>query len=252
MSDVEATGLEGTEPVESTGLDTGTEVVGQETEPIADPSTEPVATDSPTLYTVKVGGAEQQVTLEDLQSGFMRQADYTRKTQEVAQMRQRLAQAEAIANSLESDPEGTLRALAEAFGIGAGEDSLEFSEPDPVDQRLRAMEQREQQRQADQVRAQIDHEIDTLVNTYGDFDLQAVTTHAVQHGMTLTAAYRDLNFDSIATKAKQTEQITQQKREAGVVEGGAHRTGVVEQAKPAGSIREAWHQAQKSLGLKVI
>lgn len=247
MTDLMASGVEPTETVaEITPAEATPEI--EVTEPVGG-SEEPAAESESTFYTVKVGGVEQQVTLEDLQSGFMRQADYTRKTQEVAQLRQRLAQAEAIANSLESDPQGTLRALAEAFGVEAGEDSLEFSEPDPVESRLRAIEQREAQQQAQVVRAQIDQEIDTLVNTYGDFDLQSVINHAAQHGMTVTAAYRDLNFDSIATKVKETEQITQQKRAAGVVEGGAHRTGVVEQTKPAGSIKEAWRQAQKSLGM---
>lgn len=258
--EIEATGSEVTEPagVESgesfegtPAGDTGTPTEFGETEPVGGSEQEPAGSEGASqFYTVKVGGVEQQVTLEDLQSGFMRQADYTRKTQEVAQMRQRLAQAEAIANSLESDPEGTLRALAEAFGVVAGEsDSLEFDDPDPIDQRLRAIERAEQERQAQAVRAQIDTEIDTLTNTYGDFDLESVMAHAVQNGMTLTAAYRDLNFDSIATKAKQTEQVVASKREAAVVEGGATRVGVVEQTKPAASIRDAWRQAQKSLGL---
>ena len=34
-------------------------------------------------YTVKIDGEEQQVTLEELQQGYQRQADYTRKTQEI-------------------------------------------------------------------------------------------------------------------------------------------------------------------------
>lgn len=249
---MEPVGVESGESFEGTpASDTDTPAEFGATEPVGGTEQEPVGgEEAPQLYTVKVGGVEQQVTLEELQSGFMRQADYTRKTQEIAQMRQRLAQAEAIANSLEADPEGTLRALAEAFGVVAGDsDSLEFDEPDPVEQRLRAIERAEQERQAQAVRAQIDAEIETLTNTYGDFDLQAVMAHAVQNGMTLTAAYRDLHFDTIASKAKQTEQVVAAKRDAAVVEGGATRVGVVEQAKPATSIREAWRQAQKSLGL---
>ena len=246
--DTEATvDIESTEPVVET-TDTGT-LDTEITEPVGDSVTEPGSETEPTYYTVKVGGAEQQVTLEDLQSGFMRQADYTRKTQEVAQLRQRLAHAEAIANSLEADPQGTLRALAEAFGVGIDTDSGEFDEPDPLDQRLRALEAREQAAQAQQVRAQIDQEIDTLLNTYGDFDLQEVINHAATNGMTVTAAYRDIHFDQLVSKQKETERITQSKREAGVVEGGAHRAGVVQQEKPAGSIREAWRQAQRTLGV---
>ena len=38
----------------------------------------------PTVYTINVNGEEQEVTLEELQSGYSRQSDYTRKTQELA------------------------------------------------------------------------------------------------------------------------------------------------------------------------
>tara|TARA_R100000773_G_C4218252_1_gene116735 strand:- start:104 stop:1129 length:1026 start_codon:yes stop_codon:yes gene_type:complete len=41
--------------------------------------------EQPQLYTVKVDGVEQEVTLEELQRGYSRQQDYTRKTQELSQ-----------------------------------------------------------------------------------------------------------------------------------------------------------------------
>ena len=61
-------------------------------------------------YTVKVDGSEEQVSLDELRDGYQRQADYTRKTQELASERSRLQQAEAIVQSLEADPAGTLAA----------------------------------------------------------------------------------------------------------------------------------------------
>ena len=72
-------------------------------------------------YVVKIDGEEQQVSLNELQDGYQRQADYTRKTQELAEERQRLSQAEAIASALETDPSGTIAALSSAFGV---EDNL--------------------------------------------------------------------------------------------------------------------------------
>jgi len=57
----------------------------------------------PTSYKVKIDGEEVEVTLDELQSGYSRQQDYTRKTQELAQQRkiieqqqQELAQRDAI------------------------------------------------------------------------------------------------------------------------------------------------------------
>lgn len=51
------------------------------------------AEDDQQLYTVTIDGKEEQVTLEELAKGYSRTADYTRKTQAVAQER-REAQAE--------------------------------------------------------------------------------------------------------------------------------------------------------------
>ena len=57
----------------------------------------------PTSYKVKIDGEEVEVTLDEIQSGYSRQQDYTRKTQELAQQRkiieqqqQELAQRDAI------------------------------------------------------------------------------------------------------------------------------------------------------------
>ena len=43
--------------------------------------------EQPKLYTVKIDGVEQQVTLDELQQGYSRQQDYTRKTQELSGQR---------------------------------------------------------------------------------------------------------------------------------------------------------------------
>jgi hypothetical protein len=51
--------------------------------------------EQPQFYTVKVDGVEQEVTLEELQRGYSRQQDYTRKTQELSQERKTLEQQQA-------------------------------------------------------------------------------------------------------------------------------------------------------------
>lgn len=51
--------------------------------------------EQPQLYTVKIDGVEQEVTLEELQRGYSRQQDYTRKTQELSQERKTLEQQQA-------------------------------------------------------------------------------------------------------------------------------------------------------------
>ena len=71
-------------------------------------------------YTIKVDGVEEQVSLEELQNGYQRHSDYTRKTQEVAAERERLRQAEQIVSALESNPEETLKTLAQSFELELG------------------------------------------------------------------------------------------------------------------------------------
>jgi hypothetical protein len=51
--------------------------------------------EQPQLYTVKVDGVETEVTLEELQNGYSRQQDYTRKTQELSQQRKTIEQQQA-------------------------------------------------------------------------------------------------------------------------------------------------------------
>jgi hypothetical protein len=46
----------------------------------------------PQFYKVKIDGIEQEVTLEELQRGYSRQQDYTRKTQELSQQKKAIEQ----------------------------------------------------------------------------------------------------------------------------------------------------------------
>ena len=47
-------------------------------------------TEEPSTYTVKVDGKDVEVTLEELQAGYSRQADYTRKSQVLAEQRKQM------------------------------------------------------------------------------------------------------------------------------------------------------------------
>jgi hypothetical protein len=69
--------------------------------------------DQPTTF--EVGG--EQVTLDELQRGYMRQGDYTQKTQLLASQRQQYEAATRLAEALQADPRGTLLQLAAASGV---------------------------------------------------------------------------------------------------------------------------------------
>lgn len=87
----------------------------EEDEPQED-QVEEEESEQPQLYTIKVDGEETQVTLEELQNGYSRQRDYTRKTQELAEQRkaieakqQEVSQKDAIYSQLLPKMEATLK-----------------------------------------------------------------------------------------------------------------------------------------------
>ena len=209
-------------------------------------------------YTVKIDGEEQQVTLEELQQGYQRQADYTRKTQEIAAERDRLQQAEAIVSALEHDPEGTLQTLAHSFNVapitGQQVSDDEYAEVDPTQQKLAELEQKiARQEQMERVQ-RVEREVSTLQEKYGEFNREELLNHALKNGIpNLEAAYTHMRFNDVkstADKLSQEQEITNKKREAAVVTpGGSTQSGVETEPTPkVSSLREAFALAKQQLG----
>ena len=236
-------------------------------------ATEPASADSPEVsseagtepagdYTVKIDGEERQVTLTELQDGYQRQAEYTRKTQELAEERQRLQQAEAIASALETDPSGTIAALSSAFGVT---DTLPATEPnysdgveeDPTAKRLVQLEtQVAQQAQTNRQQA-LEREVHNLKRKYGDFDAAELFRHALTNRIpNLDAAFTHMKYGEVADtaeKLQKDQEITDAKRDATkVASGSGTQAGAVvseggSEGKPS-SLREAFALAKKQHG----
>ena len=209
-------------------------------------------------YTVKIDGEEQQVSLEELQQGYQRQADYTRKTQEIAAERDRLQQAEAIVSALEHDPEGTLQTLAHSFNVapmtGQQVSDDEYAEVDPTQQKLAELEHKiARQEQMERVQ-RVEREVSTLQEKYGEFNREELLNHALKNGIpNLEAAYTHMRFNDVkstADKLSQEQEITNKKREAAVVTpGGSTQSGVETEPTPqVSSLREAFALAKQQLG----
>ena len=209
-------------------------------------------------YTVKVDGSEEQVSLDELRDGYQRQADYTRKTQELASERNRLQQAEAIVQSLESDPAGTLTALGDAFGVSraTGEPAgvvAPWDEAAPNAPRLATLEARREQQDRVHRRQQVEKQVESLKGSYGEFNASELYQHALKHKIgNLEAALTHMRYNDIATKANKLEQDqerTDAKREASVVEpSGSKQAGSsTEPVSKPNSIREAFADAKRSL-----
>ena len=207
-------------------------------------------------YTVKIDGAEQQVTLDELQNGYQRQADYTRKTQELASERERLAQGEAIVQALESDPQGAITALAGAFGVGGGNqqtmpDQTEYEELDPEEFRLRRIESSIEEQNRALRQQNLQKEVNTLRDKYDgiDFDEKALYAHALKNKINnLDAAFTHMNWDQMQTVAKDAE-IVEEKRAAQIVDDtpGSSEGNVERAVRAVDSIRDAFVLAQTEL-----
>jgi len=232
-------------------------------------ATEPAAADNPELpitdpietsgYTIKVDGEQQQVSLEELQSGYQRKADYTRKTQELASERQRLQQAETIVSALEADPQGTLAALGNALGVADSpvprDDVSSWEDEDPTAQRVAHLEA-QVARQAQTHRKQaLDKEVSRLKSQYGDFDEQGLFKHALDNKIAnLEAAYTHMNFNGLAGyagKLQRDQETLEAKRGGAPVEGGktVQQGAVVgDSPKKVTSLREAFALAKQELG----
>jgi len=84
---------ESTEETQDESLEEESEE-GEEAEEAEEESEEPdEEAEEELLYAVKVDGAEQEVTLDELMKGYSRQSDYTKKTQELAEGRKAIEHA---------------------------------------------------------------------------------------------------------------------------------------------------------------
>ncbi|QDP45657.1 MAG: putative scaffolding protein [Prokaryotic dsDNA virus sp.] len=105
----------------------------EETETLDDEQDEIEEQNEPQLYAVKVNGEDVEVTIDELQSSYSRQADYTRKTQELAQQRKtveeqqsEVAKNEAIYKELLPKMEA---ALSESLGTEPDWETLYSNDP---------------------------------------------------------------------------------------------------------------------------
>jgi len=217
---------------------------------------------------VKVDGEELQVPLSEALSGYQRQADYTRKTQELAEQRQQVEFAAAIQSALERNPEATIDLLSRHYGISRQQAADMVSESvadeplDPIDQKFRDMEQRVASFEEYQSQQQIEREIAGLQSKYSDFDVAEVVNTALRLGSTdLEGTYKQIMFDKMmnrqrleaeAQKKKQETEnaVVAAKRQAAVVSGGSNpsASATSEGATPITNIQDAWAAAKRQLG----
>ena len=126
---------------------------------VVDESEEEATEEEPApTYKVKVGKEEVEVPLDELLKGYSRTADYTRKTQEIADQR-KVVEAEKAKIEEASKLRDT---YAQRLGIieqmlkqqDSGEDLASLKETDPIGYAVKVAEQAEREKQLSAVRAE--------------------------------------------------------------------------------------------------
>ncbi len=155
----------------------------EETETLDDEQDELEEVDEPQLYAVKINGEDVEVTIEELQNSYSRQADYTRKTQELAQQRKAVEQQQSEVAKNETIYKELLPKMESALkeGLGDEPDWNALYQADPIgyvrerdlwnekQQKLQAV-QAEQQRLQEEANAKHAEQVSAYMQ-YGDEQL---------------------------------------------------------------------------------
>jgi hypothetical protein len=210
---------------------------------------------------LNVAGEEIDVPLKEALAGYQRQADYTRKTQELSEQRKQVQFGSALQEALQNDPRNTLELLKQHYGLDeqqmSDEDELYM---DPTEKQYRQLESRVKAFEQQKALNDLEKTVESLSRKYGDaFDADEIIAKALATGNSnLEAVYKQTAFDRIfeqnvtanqvkAKKADDEKAIVQAKRDATVVSKGASAKSADVSSKPITTLRDAFELAKKQL-----
>ena len=206
---------------------------------------------------LQVDGQEVLVPIKEALAGYQRQADYTRKTQEVSEQRKRLEYASAIQEALEKDPAHTLQLLQQQFGTNVQSEDEDLW-LDPQTKQFKELEQRVARFEQDKAMDELTRTIDSLQSKYGeDFNADEVVAKALATGANdLEAIFKQITFDKVyssrneSSKKLADEQARlEAKRGAQVVSSASTAKATTVKTAPPKTVYEAFETAKKSLNL---
>ena len=209
---------------------------------------------------LNIAGEEIDVPLKEALAGYQRQADYTRKTQELSEQRKQVQFGTALQEALQNDPKSTLELLKQHYGLEEQQSSEDELLLDPVEKQYRQLESRMKAFEQEKAMRELEKTVESLSRKYGDaFDADEVIAKALATGNSnLEAVYKQTAFDRIfeqnvtanqvkAKKADDEKAIVQAKREATVVSTGASARSADVSSKPVTTLRDAFELAKKQL-----
>lgn len=184
---------------------------------------------------VTVNGETFEVPLSELRNGYMRQADYTRKTQQVAADSQVLQWAREMQEAFRVDPAGSIRYLQEQFGL-LEKDADPWADVDPdmkpivdelkrTQQELAQLRQQTQQVQQSRVDAEVQSELESMRSRYQDFDPMVVLPIAIENGLSMEKAYKLWKADKLEEDLRVAESARQKAEAAAAKRQQARNAG---------------------------
>ena len=209
---------------------------------------------------LNVAGEEVDVPLKEALAGYQRQADYTRKTQELSEQRKQVQFGTALQEALQNDPRNTLELLKQHYGLDEQQSSEDELLLDPVEKQYRQLETRMRAFEQEKALRDLEKTVESLSRKYGDaFNADEVIAKALATGNSnLEAVYKQTAFDRVfeqslttsqvkAKKAEEEKAIVQAKREATVVSKGASSKSADVSSKPVTTLRDAFELAKRQL-----
>lgn len=218
---------------------------------------------------LKIGDEDVEVSVSDLRNGYLRQQDYTRKTQSLAEERAANEYAVTLAEALRQNPRETiayLQSQIEAQGVAAAE--VDEWPEDPEERRLAEIEAQVNRRlapiEAAHAAREVQEHVARLSTRYGDdFVAEDVVNEALRRGhrdhRQLEAVYKEMAFDRYraselarqdltAKQAVQTQAKVDAKSQIVSHSGGSSNVTPAPTVTQPTSLREAWNLAAQQLG----
>jgi len=209
---------------------------------------------------LNVSGEEVDVPLKEALAGYQRQADYTRKTQELSEQRKQVQFGTALQEALQNNPGDTLELLKQHYGLNEQQPSEDELYLDPAEKQYRQLEVRMKAFEQEKAVRDLEKTVESLSRKYGDaFDADEIIAKALATGNSnLEAVYKQTAFDRIyeqsltttqvkAKKAEEEQAIVQSKRDAAVVSKGASAKSADVSSKPVTTLREAFELAKRQI-----
>jgi hypothetical protein len=205
------------------------------------------------LVKIKVSGNEVELPFREAINGVMMGRDYTQKTQELAEERRRLQQADLLVAALEQNPQQTLRELAEVYDFDP-DNALAPVERSEEQRQLRELQQQVQQQQEQYARQMMQNEIAAIKQQDPNADPYALAAFARENGTTLTVAHQVLQAQKVLAD-QQEAQAAEQRRQAALAASQVHDQSNTQRGsvapgsgKAPTSLREAWALSKQQLG----